>query len=227
MCNFAPLSYLVMRSIVNIESYFRDRVRELKSLAERGDPWVFLCASSFIEYLAKIRLGRETTQTDYKNFLNDCFFKLCPKYASFRYDSGQSDLAEQMYHVLRCGIVHSFSLIPDPNTRKRHGGRDRSILLAHRRSGLQHLQNYVDNDSEPKLDAAIFIAEDFVEDIAKVTEFILVEATRTTNSGRDLKSKIQNWVRTYPPIAGLKETKPPDAADRQSNNFGFTPTPSG
>src|SRR6266571_6800773 len=117
---------------MNIEHYFRDRVDELRALANRGDPWVFLCASAFIEYLAKIVQGHGSG--DYKQFLKNCFFKVCPKYASFRYDSGKSDLAEQMYHVLRCGIVHSFSLIADSKAKK-SGGRDRSILLAHRRSG--------------------------------------------------------------------------------------------
>jgi len=212
---------------VDIESYFRDRVEELRSLAERGDPWVFLCGSSFIEYLAKMRLGGPTDQADYKNFLKDCFFKVCPAYPSFRYASGQSDLAEQMYHVLRCGIVHSFSLFADPTAKEKHGGRDRSILLAHRRSGLQHLGNYVDNGSKPKLDAAIFIAEDFVEDIAKVTEFILVEATRTTDCGKHLKTDIQKWVRMYPPIEALVETKPGQDEVIQPDSSKLTRAPSG
>src|SRR5213594_1781122 len=127
----------------DIETYFRNRVDELRSLAQRGDPWVFLCASSFLEYLAKIELGKTTSATDYKDFLKNYLFKVCPAYAGFQYHSGSQDLADQMYHVLRCGIVHSFSLFADPAAKRKHGGRDRSILLAHRSSGQRHLANYV------------------------------------------------------------------------------------
>jgi len=185
---------------VNSGRYFRDRIDELRSLAKRGDPWVFLCASAFIEYLAKISQGK--TPSGYKQFLTQYFFKVCPEYASFRYHSGKSDLAEQMYHVLRCGIVHSFSLIADP-TAKSRGGRDRSILLAHRQSGAKHLGNLVDRHRNPKLDAAIFVAEDFVEDIAKVSDFIFVEARKRTAQGEQLRSNIRTWVHAYPPLRTL------------------------
>jgi hypothetical protein len=190
---------------VKIEPYFQAKVGELRTLVARGDPWVFLCASSFIEYLAKMSIGKTTSAKDYKDFLNNQFFRVCPEYAAFRYRSGKHDLAEQMYHVLRCGIVHSFSLFADPLAKSKHGGRDRSIILAHRHSasGRKHLENWIDNRRKPKLDAALFIAEDFIEDVAKVTTDLFVESRKNTLAGRDLQKNIQAWVRAYPPIGSL------------------------
>lgn len=190
----------IQLTLTKTETYFKNRVGELRSLAQRGDPWVFLCTASFLEYLAKIELGKTTSSTDYKNFLRNTFFKVCPAYAGFRYRSGNRDLAEQMYHVLRCGIVHSFSLFADPSAKAKHGGRDRSILLAHRSSGQRHLANYVNRRTKPKVDAAVFIAEDFVDDVGRVTEFLFAQARKRSNAGARLRNNIQTWVKTHPPV---------------------------
>lgn len=189
---------------MKIERYFYDRVGELRSLAKRGDPWVFLCASSFIEYLVKVANGRSAGHREYKDFLRNRFFRVCPEYGVFRYAGGQSDLAEQMYHVLRCGIVHSFSLFADQ--RAQHcGGRDRSILLAHRASasGRRHLENWVDNRRKPKLDAALFVAEDFIEDVGKVTTSLFAESRQRTANGSQLRKNIAVWTKQFPPIGSL------------------------
>jgi hypothetical protein len=189
------------KNMTKIEFYFYNRLRELEELAERGDPWVFLCASSFVEYLAKIVNGRTTNQKDYKDFLQNYFFKACPAYATFRFASGQNDLADQMYHVLRCGIVHSFSLLADSQAKK-HGGRDRSILIAHRKNGAQHLAKYINNRRKVKVDAVVFTAEDFVQDRKKVTNYIFNQARKKDQAGRQLKKSIVSWVTNYPPIMG-------------------------
>ncbi|HEX7287664.1 MAG TPA: hypothetical protein VF532_15860 [Candidatus Angelobacter sp.] len=182
-----------------IEQYFKNRIQELKQIATRGDPWIFLNASSFIEYLAKMRLGRTTTRRDYKDFLKQYFFQVCPRYGNFKYRSAKLDLADQMYHVLRCGVVHSFSLFADPQARV-HGGQDRSIVLAHRLEGKAHLSPFVNNRRKPKIDAAIFVAEDFVEDIERVTETLFKESKKRTPDGRELRQNIRRWVKQFPPI---------------------------
>ena len=186
-----------------IEGYFDSRIKELRELANRGDPWIFLCTSSFIEYLARMTYGKETLATDYKNFLTNYFFIGCPEYGHFRYASGTQDLADQMYHVLRCGIAHSFSLIADAKAKIR-SGRDRSILLDHRRSGKRHLRNYVNNHTRPKIDAAVFVAEDFVEDIDKVMQYIFSEARKRRPSGKQLNNNMKLWITKYPPIGASR-----------------------
>jgi len=185
-----------------IEQYFKSRIRELKQIAARGDPWVFLNASSFIEYLAQMRLGKRTEPQDYKEFLTQYFFRVCPWYGNFKYRSGTLDLADQMYHVLRCGIVHSFSLFADSKAQTR-GGRHRSIVLAHRSAGQSHLHSFVNNRRKPKIDAAIFVAEDFVEDIERVTEALFNESKKRTPDGLQLRQNIRRWVRQFPPIGAI------------------------
>ena len=182
-----------------IEAYLRARLDELRCLAQRGDPWVFLCASSFLEYLARLEKGSATKADEYKSFLRKYLYKVCPSYKRFRYSSGASDMADQMYHVLRCGIVHGFSLVADV-TAKKHGGRDRSILLAHRSAGRKHLSAYVNNGVKPKVDAAIFVAEDFVEDIAKLAEFLFDESRKETPTAGKLRHNMRTWFTDYPPI---------------------------
>lgn len=188
--------------MTKIEQYFLDRVGELKTLATRGDPWVFACATSFIEYLAKMHLGKTTTASDYKAFLRDVFFKACPAYASFTFASGSSDLDIQMYHTLRCGLVHSFSLIADQKARSAKG-RDRSILLAHRKNGAVHLRAKIDNRRRPKIDAVVFTAEDFVDDIETATKYLFQQARKPTPDGRLLKANIKSWTKAHPPIGTL------------------------
>lgn len=178
-----------------------ERVTELKSLSERGDPWFFLCASSYLEYLAKLAYGKSTNQNDYKSFLKDYFFIACPNYLSFKYGTGTNDLEVQMYHVLRCGIVHSFSMIADGQAVSK-GGRHRSILLAHRHSGKTHLSSYINNRVTPKIDAAIFVAEDLAEDIEKLTKYIFSLARKRNVAGTQIKANIATWSRQHPPIMG-------------------------
>jgi hypothetical protein len=185
-----------------IERYFLDRICELKTLAGRGDPWVFQCATSFIEYLAKMHLGKNTNQTTYKAFLRDIFFKACPQYAAFRYACGKADLDVQIYHVLRCGTVHSFSLIADPIA-VAQDGRDRSILLAHRMNGATHLTPVVNNRRSPKIDAAVFTAEDFVDDIEIVTKHLFRLSRKRSADGRTLRSNIRVWIKAHPPIGPI------------------------
>ena len=102
------------------------------------------------------------------------------------------------------GIVHSFSLLADQKALG-YGGQDRSILLADRRSEPKrsHLDHIVDQRRKPPLDAALFIAEDFVEDIAKVVDFLFTESRKRTPPGRQLRSNIRTWILKYPPIGSL------------------------
>ena len=63
-----------------LEHYMLNRVSELKSPAMHGDPWFFLCTSSVIEYLAKLRKGSTTSNSDYKKFLKDFLFEASPNF---------------------------------------------------------------------------------------------------------------------------------------------------
>src|SRR5262245_59449399 len=173
---------------------FKDRLAELPTLYPSSSPWVFLCASALVEYLAKLVDGSDNGGRGYKNFVRNWLSGSNPAYLSFRFLAGQCDLPEQMYHVLRCGIVHNLSFIPTPAARK-EGGRDRSIVLCHRveaqQKGLAHLSNYTTPDVP---DAALFVAEDFIENLGEVTDRVFTAAT----SGSTLETNMKNWLNQYP-----------------------------
>jgi hypothetical protein len=114
-----------------------------------------------------------------------------PKYKSFQYLSGKADLPEQMYHVLRCGIVHSFSLVPDQGARDK-GGRDRSIVLSH---NGRHLSQW---SKQKAPDACCLNAEEFIDDI----ESAMLQLFSTAKGNRQIAQNIEDWTKRHPPIAG-------------------------
>ena len=183
-----------LATVSDIEPYFRARVKELKVLSQNGTPWEFLCMAVFIEYLSKLVYGRDRGQQGFKNFVIDYLAKINPKYQDFKYKNGNHDLNQQMYHILRCGIVHSFSLVPDDKSTK-YGGRLRSIVIAHKKSGHLHLAPYSSSDAP---DAAIFISEDFANDIERVVDYIFTQS----KPGSQLTRNIEKWFNAQPPIKG-------------------------
>ena len=183
-----------MKTINDIELYFCDRIKELKALSQNGTPWEFLCMAAFVEYLSKLVYGQDKGPPGFKDFVLDYLSKINPLYQNFRYKSGQQDLNVQMYHILRCGIVHSFSFVPDKKSAIK-GGRLRSIVIAHKKSGQPHLGAYSSSDAP---DAAVFISEDFAIDIEHVVDHIFTQAKTCPALTRN----IETWFNTQPPIRG-------------------------
>jgi hypothetical protein len=180
------------------KEYFSRRTNELLRMCADGTPWVFLCGSAMVDYLAKIVNGRDLRTEGYKRFIRDYLALVRSEYRDFVYKGGMSDLPDQMYHILRCGIVHSFSFIPDARAMNK-GGRSRSIVLCHRvesnARGWHHLMQY---SSDHIADGALFVAEDFIMDIQRVAELIFKKATYD----RSLSGNIKSWLGKHPPIAG-------------------------
>lgn len=105
-----------METLDSIHFYYKERIGEVKRYSSIGDVWVFLMCSVFIEYLVKLVSGKEATNKgDYKHFIGTYLSLIDPRYKNFKYSNGKTDLPDQMYHVLRCGIVHGFSFIADKN----------------------------------------------------------------------------------------------------------------
>lgn len=179
-------------------SYFLNRATELRRMCAHVDPWVFLASSAFLEYLAKLANGKDVGREGYKDFILQYLAQVRPLYRDFTDMNGLRDLPVQMYHILRCGIVHSFSLIPDKMASSA-GGRERSIILCHAKerddNGWTHLMQY----KSPRVnDAALFVAEDFTVDIEKATHLLLCKARTDTA----LCGNIEAWLKNHPPIAG-------------------------
>jgi hypothetical protein len=157
-----------------------------------GTPWVFLCASAVIEYLSKLAAGADQGGAGFKQFIHQYF---PDGYLDFKYKSGTADLPEQMYHVLRCGIVHSFSMIPDSRGQDK-GARDRSVVMSHHEV---HLSPY---SSSLAPDACCLRADAFVADIETATNKLFTAAQAATPVGQQVAQNIESWLQQHPPIRG-------------------------
>jgi len=179
-------------TLAEIENYFDKRCDEIISLSLRGDPWVFLCISAMIDYLTNMTTGH-STRLKYIKFIEEYLSEINTLYKDFQYRNGSIDLPTQMYVILRCGIVHSFSFVPNQQGLI-NGGRIRSILLAHEKNGHTHFETYTKN----RMDSIVFTAEQFSKDIKSVVTFIFNKA----RSNQQLGNKITNYVISHPPILG-------------------------
>lgn len=203
-----------------IRKYFIGRAKELVSLASGGAVWPFICCSTFIEYMAKMSVDPSTVRQKnggtrinprpaddaiYVTFINQYF---PAKYNNFQYSNrmhvnesrfggstnGRTDkcLPYKMYKVLRCGLVHAFSL-NDPESSMQSL---RSIFIEHRGESLSH---HLDHISNASYDVALFISEDFAEDIASVTENLFEKAKTDVV----LKKRIVEYYHDHPPVQAL------------------------
>lgn len=139
--------------------------------------------------------NKKTNREDYIRVIECYLKKVDARYVDFQFKSRKKDLPAQMYFILRCGIVHKFSLVPGQEEIK-NGGRPRSILLSHRKNGNTHFKEYTKNG----MDSVVFTAEDFAEDLEKLVKLIFdVEVPKNPN----LEKNIENWVSKFPPILGV------------------------
>jgi hypothetical protein len=166
--------------------HFTDMLRKLWDM--EPSPWPFLCAAVLLEYLAKMAIG--PSRNSYKDFIKSHMRK---EYRQFQFANGEQNLPEQIYHVLRCGIVHSFSLTPDlkyfPN------GRDESIVIAY---AGEHLKPYSGTDGH-HTDAVCFVFQDFADDIKAALEKVFDEAV----SDATLRARMEQHLNTNPPVKEL------------------------
>jgi len=177
-----------------IKTYCQNRLSELFPILTGGTPWGFLCLSSYVDFLAKLESNNDGKQKGYKQFFSKWFPK---EYTEFTYSSGKQDLPEQFYHVFRCGLCHSFSLVPD-SVAKKKGGRIKSISISH--DGIDeidgtlytHLSNYTKNGH----DSAILIGGDLCKDLSVVIDNMFKDESVQRNS--------EAWVSKFPPINSLK-----------------------
>lgn len=177
-----------------IKSYFLSRADELEDLSKRGDAWVFLGCSAMIDYLNSLINAKPNGET-YERLIIEYLSQVRKEYVEFEYTSGVRDLPKQMYLILRCGLVHSFSLLPDEMSKKK-GGRERSILLGHNLNGDSHFSHFQQGD----YDAVVFTAEEFSKDIKslilKIFEHAIVDES--------LKDRIIRQFKLHPPLVGIK-----------------------
>jgi hypothetical protein len=183
--------------LTELETRFVDLIRAASQYCSDGTPLPFVLAAAYIDYLSKLVMGEDKRGAGYRAFIKNHLSNVRKEYQTFTYASGAADLPDQMYSVLRCGLVHSFSMIPDKSI-KNQKGRDRSIVLSHRVNlapGGHHLMRH---SGPQKLDAALFVLEDFLDDLEKVVHMIFAQA-RTDPT---LAANIAKWVKQCPLLSG-------------------------
>jgi len=186
--------------------HFCDMIQKLRNM--EPSPWPFLCAAAMLDYLAKMAIG--SGRSAYKQFIRQ---HMKQEYRDFQFANGDKDLPEQLYHVLRCGVVHSFSLTPDvaqyPN------GRNESIIIAHEG---HHLARYSGADGHHP-DAVCLVFKDFVDDIEGALTKLFSDAQTDTA----LLARIHQHLKSNPPVVGL----PRAAVPLTFRSSTFTPAASG
>ncbi len=198
------------------EGYFKDRVLELRAI--QGTPWGFAAATILLEVLAKLERGTGTGELGKARYIQFVITWM-PQYEAFQYTQKfitttvwnksktraktkkkLKSLPVQMYAILRCGLVHSYSFVTNKEQR-RTGGRNRSIWLTNREEALannwKHLDNFSRTTPLPAIkDAAIFVAEEFLDDLDKVIEDLFAKA----RSSPRLAARIEQHLREQRPI---------------------------
>ncbi|MCK5552376.1 MAG: hypothetical protein KAJ09_04465 [Deltaproteobacteria bacterium] len=181
--------------IKDVQSTLGRSFEALKNVCSRKSPLGFLCVAALIDYLSRLAYGRPKGSRDserYIKFIEDFF---PAPYRNFQYKNGEKDLPQQMYYVLRNGMVHSFTLVPIGK------GRINSIVLCHRREakrdGYFHLRNYKDKQGRFD-DAVLFVMEEFLED-TKTAAYRLI---KKANKKASLRKNILDWYTKNPPVTG-------------------------
>ena len=174
---------------------YMEKTKDLESACR------FVVPCCFLEYLAKLYYGRilpndnkANDKSIYLKFVNEIFIETNPKYKTFEYDNREIKLGDQMYLILRCGIVHAFSLTP--NRRRNTVGKLRSIILADKNDELEHLANFSNEFVE---DSCIFKLEEFINDLDKSLDSLFHKA----ESDMTIAKNITDWTDDYPFIGAL------------------------
>lgn len=193
--------------VVDLDRAKNYLIAEINALRNvKGDVWIFVGATTMIEYLAALEKGKPAEQKDFIEFVRGYM----PEYVQFKYKRKhrlsktgvggrlriltRADLPEQMYYILRCGLVHGFSLVPGAKEIK-NGGRQRSIELSNRdkakTDGKQHLDSY---EKRPHVeDAAYFVDEDFLDHLIEATNRLFAKKKNHKKISRMLKERPFIW----------------------------------
>ena len=191
-------------TISDVDKYLKDRLNELSLLAQGGDPWVFGACSTFIEMMA-FRVYYNPTNpaaVSHRTYVKFCDEYLYPrrKRTTISFSDGTIvKFNEQIYAILRCGVVHTFSMNPTP--RDPNQARPYSLFLG-------HLKNFQGNksfhlkkvkidksDGSCKENAILVLAECFVDDLKACTSKIINKAKKNNT----LRTSILQSFKTHPP----------------------------
>lgn len=176
-----------------------------------------MCACVILEVLVRMVNGRgagDIQLKEYEKFAR----RWLPTYWSFVYRQKtvtitqhkkggviikkrrRKSLPSQMYLILRCGLVHTFSFVASKKQFEK-GGRTRSIWMVSQAeanaAGQAHLTRFSRTNPLPAVeDACYFVGERFIEDLVNAVDAIFDEAT----TNKKLRDNIEKHLNLQRPI---------------------------
>ncbi|WP_264812677.1 hypothetical protein [Gluconacetobacter sacchari] len=175
------------------QEWLNERIMELRTAQSiktpedrlNGSIWDFVILGCLIEVVSKLnseRTGKSTFQV-----VRKLFDERLPKYRNIKYEKPVSanDLPEQLYMVLRCGLVHGLSLRPDEKVRNsgryKPYWRENTLTLWHRGNHL-HINRIIFNGQE--WDRVNIDYDSLLEDIQKALNNIFEDGRKNNEKGK-------------------------------------------
>jgi hypothetical protein len=195
--------------------YLQDRIKELKFRADSNvkinndyvndNPWSFIEAVSFIDFLATHVNNKKSTGTIYKDFIKTYMY---PNNEPIIFANNKKcKLSDIIWNILRCGGLHNFSFCPydwEDKIENNDFYRNTIILTNRKNKSKKKHKDIVKinlNDNKTQMyEGIIIVAEDFVEDIELAVNTIIKQFNSHSNNYKDLKQKLKDSFETCPPI---------------------------
>jgi len=195
------------------QSWINDRIEELRT-AQRikleidrlnGSAWDFVLMGCLVDIISRINYNNLNSSLKRTSKLFD---DRLPQYREAFYNIPKriNDVPEQIYMVMRCGLVHSLSLVPDKNLIDRKQYKDHwrkgSLLLTHRGN---HLQMRTRTYNGHLIDACQLDYSTMLEDMQSALDAIFQDAEHDTA----LSAHIEKFVSENPTL-GFVSSIPQD-----------------
>ncbi|MCG0997583.1 hypothetical protein [Acetobacter persici] len=196
------------------QNYINNRILELKTAQLiksdkdrlNGSIWDFVLMGCLVEIVAKLNCTNKSLYTFDK--ISKLFNDRLPKYRipSYKTHDNINDVPEQIYMVMRCGLIHSLSLVPDEKYKEKKKyekhWRKGSLLLSHKGNHLQMMT--WSPDGEP-FEACQLDYSSMLDDMQTALDAIFRDAKQDTA----LSVHIETFVKANP-ILGLVPAIPRD-----------------
>ena len=172
-----------------IQEYCEDQldvIRRINGIASLHTPVSFVCIAAFIGYLSRLVYGNNKAHDQdakmYIRFVTDIM-------GSIKSDYGK--IANDLYYVFRCGIVHSMSFRPpvDAST------PTCNIAISHDVQTKWQAGKGFYSTTKHGITYTVLNADDLILDLFKVIDYIFADS--------NLNQHAINFAKVQPPIQGL------------------------
>nr|WP_128081132.1 hypothetical protein [Acetobacter persici] len=199
-------------TLLSYQTWINDRIQELrtaqsiKSEVDRlnGSIWDFVLMGCLVEIVAKLNCTHKVSSTLHK--ISKLFDDRLPQYRipSYKTHNNIKDVPEQIYMVMRCGLIHSLSLVPDRTYKERKNykkhWREWSLLLTHKGN---HLQMMTWKPNGQPIEACLLDYSTMLDDMQTALDAIFQDAVNDTA----LSAHIETFVKENP-MLGLVPALP-------------------